>query len=442
MKISKAKWIPIGLVAGIAIMMFNNTIMKKDTTTALKEPEQHVFSTQITRQNIAPQIKGYGNIAAKNTWQAISEVQGKIIYLNPKLQRGSFIAANELLLKIDPSRYQISLNNAQASLANIAAEKDQLDIEKLRLQRSLKLEKNNLALEKKELTRLTLLRKKGTVSQSNLEQQERVYLNKQLSVSNTQAQVNQLPYQLNALNAQLAQAQSQVEQAELDLSHTIITMPFSGRIIDVTAEKQQVVNIGATMILAHDVSKLEIEAKMPARQLAKLVTSVKANHERMTNLTQVPDIAIAKLTAKVILRNAKIEREWQGKVTRILGEIDNRMGTAGLVVEVDFDFVEFIKDINSNDLPLVSGMFVEVVIDGYPQEHLTVPLAALHSDSIYLIDENQRLQIQPIDVAFIREQEVAIIGAGLKAGQEIVVSDVLPLTNGLKLKATAWQKDK
>lgn len=442
MKISKAKWIPIGLVAGIAIMMFNNTIMKKDTTTALKEPEQHVFSTQITRQNIAPQIKGYGNIAAKNTWQAISEVQGKIIYLNPKLQRGSFIAANELLLKIDPSRYQISLNNAQASLANIAAEKDQLDIEKLRLQRSLKLEKNNLALEKKELTRLTLLRKKGTVSQSNLEQQERVYLNKQLSVSNTQAQVNQLPYQLNALNAQLAQAQSQVEQAELDLSHTIITMPFSGRIIDVTAEKQQVVNIGATMILAHDVSKLEIEAKMPARQLAKLVTSVKANHERMTNLTQVPDIAIAKLTAKVILRNAKIEREWQGKVTRILGEIDNRMGTAGLVVEVDFDFVEFIKDINSNDLPLVSGMFVEVVIDGYPQEHLTVPLAALHSDSIYLIDENQRLQIQPIDVAFIREQEVAIIGAGLKSGQEIVVSDVLPLTNGLKLKATAWQKDK
>lgn len=442
MKISKAKWIPIGLVAGIAIMMFNNTIMKKDTTTALKEPEQHVFSTQITRQNIAPQIKGYGNIAAKNTWQAISEVQGKIIYLNPKLQRGSFIAANELLLKIDPSRYQISLNNAQASLANIAAEKDQLDIEKLRLQRSLKLEKNNLALEKKELTRLTSLRKKGTVSQSNLEQQERVYLDKQLSVSNTQAQVNQLPYQLNALNAQLAQAQSQVEQAELDLSHTIITMPFSGRIIDVTAEQQQVVNIGATMILAHDVSKLEVEAKMPARQLAKLVTSVKANHERMTNLTQVPDIAIAKLTAKVILRNAKIEREWQGKVTRILGEIDNRMGTAGLVVEVDFDFVEFIKDLNSNDLPLVSGMFVEVVIDGYPQEHLTVPLAALHSDSIYLIDENQRLQIQPIDVAFIREQEVAIIGAGLKAGQEIVVSDVLPLTNGLKLKATAWQKDK
>jgi len=435
-------WLPIGVAAGLGIMAINNFIMKKDVVLEVIEPAHSVYTTQIQVQSIAPAVKGYGNVVAKNKWQGITEVSGKVIYKNERLQRGTFINAGVELLRIDPASYQLNLITAQANLDNSHSEVEKLDIEEQRLTRSYQVESKTLALEEKEYQRNIKLNKKGTISASSLEQQERVVYNTQLQLNDLKAQVNQLPARKKALQAQMAQAQSQVDQAQLDLENTIITMPFNGRIIDVSAELQQFVSAGTSLMLAHDVSKLEVEAKMPTSQLSRLIHSLKQDRDVLDNLNAVPDIAIANLTALITLRNSSSETHWQGKVTRILGEIDARLGTAGLVVEADFDFLEFIKRNDPNDSPIISGMFVEVTVNGQAQPQLTVPLSALHNNHLYLVDEDNRLQLKTVDVLFIRDQIAAIKADGLKAGQQVVLSDLIPVANGLKLAPTVWTEDK
>ncbi|PKH07812.1 efflux RND transporter periplasmic adaptor subunit [Moritella sp. Urea-trap-13] len=442
MKKSKLLWLPIGVATGLGIMAINNTIMKKDVVLEVIEPAQSVYVSQIQTQSIAPAVKGYGNVVAKNKWQAISEVNGKVLYKNPKLQRGTFINAGVELIRIDPTSYQLNLNTAQANLDNINSEVEKLDIEKQRLTRSYQVESKTLALEEKEYQRNIKLNKKGTISASSLEQQERVVYNTQLQLNDLKAQVKQIPALRRSLEAQISQAQSQIDQAKLDLEHTIITMPFNGRIIDVSAELQQFVSTGNSLILAHDVSKLEVEAKMPTSQLSRLIHSLKQDREILDNLNAVPDIAIANLTAQITLRNSSSETHWQGKVTRILGEIDARLGTAGLVVEADFDFLEFVKRNDPNDSPIISGMFVEVTVNGQALPQLTVPLQALHNNRLYLVDDDNRLQLQEVEVLFIRDQVAAIKAEGLSAGQQIVLSDIIPVANGLKLAPTVWTEDK
>jgi len=442
MKKSKLLWLPIGVATGLGIMAINNAIMKKDVALEVVEPAHSVYVSQIQSQHIAPAVKGYGNVAAKNKWQAITEVSGKVIYKNNKLQRGTFINQGVELLRIDPTSYELNLNTAQANLDNINSEVEKLDIEEQRLTRSYQVEKKTLALEEKEYQRKIKLNKKGTISASSLEQQERILYNTQLQLNDFKAQLNQIPARKKALQAQIAQAQSQIDQAQLDLQHTIITMPFNGRIIDVNAELQQFVSTGSSLILAHDVSKLEVEAKMPTSQLSRLMHSLKQDRNVLDQLNAVPDIAIANLTAQITLRNSASETHWQGKVTRILGEIDARLGTAGLVVEADFDFLEFIKRNDPNDSPIISGMFVEVTVNGKPQPQLTVPLQALHNNRLYLVDADNRLKLQNVDVLFIRDQVAAIKADGLKAGQQIVLSDIIPVANGLKLAPTVWTEDK
>ncbi|MDX2321997.1 MAG: HlyD family secretion protein [Moritella sp.] len=442
MKKSKLLWLPIGVATGLGIMAINNAIMKKDVVLEVIEPAQSVYVSHIQTQHIAPAVKGYGNVVAKNKWQAISEVNGKVIYKNHKLQRGTFINGGVELIRIDPTSYQLNLNTAQANLDNINSEVEKLDIEKQRLTRSYQVEQKTLALEEKEYQRNIKLNKKGTISASSLEQQERVLYNTQLQLNDLKAQVKQIPALRRSLEAQISQAQSQIDQAKLDLEHTIITMPFDGRIIDVSAELQQFVSTGSSLILAHDVSKLEVEAKMPTSQLSRLIHSLKQDREILDNLNAVPDIAIANLSAQITLRSSSSETHWQGRVTRILGEIDARLGTAGLVVEADFDFLEFIKRNDPNDSPIISGMFVEVTVNGQALPQLTVPLQALHNNRLYLIDEDNRLQLQEVEVLFIRDQIAAIKAPGLKAGQQIVLSDIIPVANGLKLAPTVWTEDK
>jgi len=438
----KLLWLPLGIAAGLGIMAINNFIMEKDVVLEALEPAHSVYTTQVQVLNIAPAVKGYGHVIVKNKWQGISEINGKVIYKNERLQRGTFINEGVELLRLDPTSYKLNLTTAHANLDNINAEVENLDIEEQRLMRSYQVERKTLALEKKEYQRNIKLNKKGTISASSLEQQERIVYNTQLQLNDLKAQVNQLPARKKALQAQIAQAQSKIDQALLDLDNTIITMPFNGRIIDVNAELRQFVPAGTSLILAHDVSKLEVEAKIPTSHLSRLTHSLKQDRDVLDNLNAGPDIAIANLTARITLRNSSSEIHWQGKVTRILGEIDSRLGTAGLVVEADFDFLEVIKRNDPNDSPIISGMFVEVTVNGQVQPQLTVPLAALQNNRLYLVDEDNRLQLQTVDVLFIRDQVAAIKADGLKVGQQVVLSDIIPVANGLKLAPTVWTEDK
>lgn len=435
----KLKWILLAVVLGLLVLTGLKQLTKTKVSSENIETEHAVYTTQITTQSIAPLIQGFGITKAKVQWDALAEVKGALVYKYAKLSRGEFIKKGTLLLKVDATPYELGLATAIANKATVKTEFTKLAIEKDKLALSLKLEKRNLSLEKKEYNRQKSLSKSGTISKSQLEKQQRTYTMQQLKVKDISAQLKQIPARLNAIEASHSQADSQIQQAQLDLNHTMITMPFDGRIEQVNIELGEVVSIGKILLSAQDYSLMEVEAKIPLHQLRRLSSTFSKASNLSTD--ELPQLEKLKLPARIEFNSALTHASWQGTLTRISGQVDLHTGTIGVLVEIPFDFKAYVNKQNKT-LPLISGMFVEVNIDGVSEDHFVIPKKALHGDRLYLVDEKSRLKIQPVDVLFTRDNWVAISPKGLNKGDVVVTTDILPATTGLKLKvvqATAKQ---
>jgi hypothetical protein len=61
-----------------------------------------------------------------------------------------------------------------------------------------------------------------------------------------------------------------------------------------------------------------------------------------------------------------------------------------------------------------------------------VPRHALHLDRVYLVD-GDRLVIKPVEIESLLP-DYAVIGAGLAPGDRVVVSDLVPAIDGMRLE--------
>ena len=80
-------------------------------------PALSVRIETVTPQTIRPAASVWGNLRAADTWVAVAEVQGEVIWRHPDLEQGRIISAETEVLRIDPSDYELSLRQAEADLA-------------------------------------------------------------------------------------------------------------------------------------------------------------------------------------------------------------------------------------------------------------------------------------------------------------------------------------
>jgi multidrug efflux pump subunit AcrA (membrane-fusion protein) len=78
-------------------------------------------------------------------------------------------------------------------------------------------------------------------------------------------------------------------------------------------------------------------------------------------------------------------------------------------------------------------MFVEVELSGPPiPDSIAVPRAAIRAGRVFLIGEQNRLEIRPVTVEF-RQGEEAVLSSGLNGGERLVVTDLIPAIEGMLL---------
>jgi multidrug efflux pump subunit AcrA (membrane-fusion protein) len=84
-------------------------------------------------------------------------------------------------------------------------------------------------------------------------------------------------------------------------------------------------------------------------------------------------------------------------------------------------------------------MYVRVELRGRPRPgRLVVPRAALRSDAdggpaVHVVNADQRLERRPIGLGLVQADFVAVTG-GLAAGEWVVVSDLIPAIDGMRLE--------
>ncbi|MCG8427020.1 MAG: efflux RND transporter periplasmic adaptor subunit [Chromatiales bacterium] len=424
------KWlILIPIIAGVAAI----AVLKKNQSAPVQAPiqESAKLTTSITvpELTVTPLVTGYGTVMPVHSLEAVAQVKGKIVEKHPRLQKGAILAADTQLLKIDPTDYQLAIAQTEADIKALEAQLLELSTKERNTYASLKIEENALALTDKELKRKRSLIDKGGISRSELETQERTLLSQQQSVQNQKNTLSLIPSQRALLEAQLARAKVQLDTAKRNLSHTNITLPFTGRISEVNVEQAQYVREGEVLARADDLERAEIEVQIPIERFNNLFSI-----DQPINILSADRASLRetiKIGAQVNLREGALQASWSGRFARISDTLDTKTRTVGVIVEVDKPYDQVQPGIRP---PLVKGLFVEVELTGKARPNsLVIPRSALHNGKVYLVTAENRLKIQPVTVS-LTQPDYLVISDGLKAGDQIVTSDLIPAIDGMLLK--------
>ena len=393
-----------------------------------------VETVSLEQQMIAPLAVGFGRVVPKVEWKAIAEVTGQIVYRHPDLEKGQVIPEGTVVLKVDPLDYELKLIQAEADLKSSQTSLAKLNQEEDNLQQTLKIEKNRLVISNKELQRKKDLRKKGLTSQSDVDLQQQSALSQQKLVLDIQNQIALMPDEKRVAEAVIKVNVSKVKEAQRSLDKTTITLPRAMRIAQVDIEQNQVVNIQQEMFIAHGINVMEVEAQLSIHDMQTLASSF---NQFPRDAAGIPNPYQAPIKATIQMNSGSLNLSWPAKVARISETVDEHQATAGIILEINQDYSALQP---SSATPLVNGMFVKAEIEGMANLSWVVPERALHGDKVYLMDDNQRLQVVNVEVLYRRDNQVVVSGQ-LQAGDKLILNDVLPAIEGMLLKESRSNDD-
>ena len=377
-------------------------------------------------------ISGYGRAQSKETWQAVSEVSGRVIYRHPDLERGAMLPKGTVALKIDPVDYQLKLAQAKSDLNSAKAEADRIALNKNKLTVSLALEKNRLAIMEKELKRKQGLLKKGSVSRSTVDQEQSNVYAQQQKVLDLETSVNLIPNDIEVADAKVQVSESRLKEAERSLEKTQIVIPFDARITEVAAESEQVINPQSILLKANHIGAMEVPAQFSFSDMKQLVQQSMVGINSMGE--QFPDIRKLNLEAVITLYSGENVQTWPAEVTRISDTVDLQGNTISVIVEMTNDWRNFDP---INRPPVLNDMFVQVNIKAKSNSVLSVPATAVHGGNIYVV-EDDKLKVKPVTVLFESGRYAAVdptVANTVRAGDVVIVTDILPAIDGMTVRS-------
>jgi len=426
------KWRPLlilpPLLVGVASLVLLVQARGAPERELRDELRHRVAVIEVPAVAVRPRAVGYGTAQPARVWTGVAQVSGRITETHPKLERGAFIPEGAVLVRIDPTDYQLAEAAAQADIAQLEAQLAELEVREENTRRSLDIERRRLALSRRELERKRKLRERGMISESEVDQEERRFLEHRQSVQALENELDLVPSERRRIEAERERARVRVEQAHRDLEHTAIRAPFDCRIAEVEIETAQFVSAGETLVVADGIAAAEVFAQVPLASFRNVLPPG-LEFGGMTPETTWELPARLGLSARLRLRSGDFAAEWQGRFDRV-STLDPETRTVGVVVVVERPYAGARPPERP---PLVKNMFVEVEIGGRPQAQTVVlPRASVHEGRVYVVGADERLEIREVAIGF-SQGDFVTIRRGVEAGERVLVSDPVPAVAGMRL---------
>lgn len=380
--------------------------------------------------DLVPRAVGYGYVQPGRTWDAVAEVGGRIVEKLPNLESGELLPAGSVILRIDPTDYQLAVQSTEARIRGAEADLAELAVSEENSQRALEIEIRALELAEQDLKRQQTLVKRGSVAQATADAAEQQVLARRQAVQGHRGALSLIPANREALAAIMALYQVELAQAQRNLERTEIAIPFDGRVADVNVEESQFVAAGQVLAVIDGVDLAEVAAQIPINRIRPLLDSDNASAVDLTPDAISSVFERLRLGAVVRLSAGDFVVEWEARFTRIRETVDPRTRTIGVVVAVENSYRQARP---GERPPLTKNMYVEVELRGPVQpDKIVVPRSALHDGMIYVLGPENRLERRPVRVGF-QQSEFAVVSDGLAAGERIVVGDLVPAIQGMLL---------
>lgn len=285
---------------------------------------------------------------------------------------GQLVRQGDVLVQIDPRLYQAALDQAKAKKAQDEAQ---------------------LVSAQKDLERFQTLVAKAAETQQNLDRQTAV---------------------VNQVKATIDADQAAIESAQTQLDYTTIKAPTDGRMGIRQIDPGNIVHANDTtpIVILTQTKPISVVFTLPEKNLGDV--------RRAMTRGPVSVVAYDQNDSKQLAT---------GTLMLIDNQIDQTTGTIKL------------KAVFPNtDERLWSGEFVHAhLLYDTQKDALTVPSAAIQRGPkglfVWTIDADGRAQPQPVD-APITQDEIAVIGKGLTAGDKVVLNGQYRLQAGTRVDAT------
>jgi len=315
-------------------------------------------------------VESQGTVEPRTRTNLVSEVSGTILSVSDKFVVGGKFEAGELLLRVDPTDYQVALQRAEALLKGAEA---QLIFEKARSAQA----KKEWEFTGRPLSEAPLL-------------------------------ALRVPYLAEA-EANIEQAKAEVERARVKLEKTRIKAPYNGIISRKNVDIGQFVSAGIPLAETFAVDFVEIRLPLSDQDLSK-----------MSDL----DFTDALRGKKVNLLGFANGRSssWEGRAERFERVVEQTNRSQYLVVRVGNPYD--LKDLNSRANPLLVGTFVTADFVGreLPNVFKLRRSGLIQGDRVALIEANSRLKLVDVELTYADDNYYYV--SGLDESSEIVTSSI------------------
>ncbi|MGM0630285.1 MAG: efflux RND transporter periplasmic adaptor subunit [Pseudomonadota bacterium] len=377
MKFPKRAFIPPLIIVGAIVL----SVLASMTAEPPKQRDQTKPAAMVEVLEVSPRdmtfiVDSQGTVKPKHSTMLVAEVTGQIVDVADNYNAGGFFKKGDTLIQVDPSDYEVAVQQARAALLQAQSELEQ---EKARARVA---EEEWAAFEDGKAPELGLRKP-----------------------------------QLASAIAAVESAEANLAKAERDLERTTIKAPFDSVLRSKEANLGQFVSTGSQIALVFDTRSAEV--RLPLSDL---------------DMTYILDPAIAEEKPRVQLESMVSGQSatWQGRLVRTEGVLDENSRVIYGVVEVPDPYN--LSD-ETHEVPLRYGRFVQAKVEGESAQGLMeVPTYALNPDSsVWIVPESRELEKRDVEV--VRTQgNTSLIRAGLESGDKVVLTQLKNALPGMKVR--------
>ncbi|MCS7049464.1 MAG: efflux RND transporter periplasmic adaptor subunit [Verrucomicrobiae bacterium] len=340
-------------------------------------PPARLVEVQPVRTSVATvRVEALGTVQPAREVTVYPRVSGVVQWLDERFEPGGRFREGEPMVRLDARDFELAIRQREADRAQIASE--------------LELERGQQAIARREYELLTA------------------------PVSDEQRDLMLRQPQLRRLEARLAAAEAALDQARLDWERATIRAPFTAVVVARQVNVGTAVTPATPIATLYGTEKAWVMATVPVEDLVWLETGR----------------TVARLRRD---RGWPVGSERSGRVTRVRAELERQGRLAQVVVEVEDPLA---VGLAAGQPPLWFGDYVRVTLEGRELSNVVVLAREWlrEDDTVWLLDEQSRLEIRPVSVAHRGRRQV-VVREGLRDGERVVTSLLTAPVAGMPLRA-------
>ncbi|UJB34250.1 efflux RND transporter periplasmic adaptor subunit [Chromobacterium sp. Beijing] len=347
-------------------------------------PPVPVGVIEITPSDVPVSFEFVGQAAGSREVEVRARVGG--ILLKRAYTEGKPVKQGDLLFQIDPEPLKATLDQAQGNL---------------------QVQQAQLVRTKQDFDRISPLFKENAVSQKDRDDAVSAY---------------------EAAKASVAAAQAQVQQAKINLGYARVTAPISGMTSQETRSEGSLVSTSADGSLLTKVSQLD-----------PVYVNFSMSDSDMMNLRKMQDSGQLKLAS-----NGHFNVQLKLTDGSTYGK-SGRLNFTDSLVDASTGTIRSRATFANPDGSILPGQFVRVILQGAQRSNaIAVPqravLTSQQGKMVWVVGADNKVQPRPIAVS----QDVGLnvlVESGLKAGDKVVVDNIIKLRPGADVKPHPFKAD-